>query len=85
MPVVIATDYLLEGRGSIPGKGKGFIYSTSSRPALKFTQPPIQRVPGTLSSGVKRSEHEADRSPPSSAKVKSGGAIPPHTPHIFVA
>jgi hypothetical protein len=28
-------------------------------------------------SGVKRQEHEADHSPPSSVVVKSGGAIPP--------
>jgi hypothetical protein len=36
---------------------------------------------GALSPGVKRSGHEADNSPPSSAEVKNGGAIPslPHT------
>jgi hypothetical protein len=41
------------------------------------TQPPIQRVPGPLSPGVKMPVREADHSPPSSAEVKNGGAIPP--------
>jgi hypothetical protein len=30
-----------------------------------------------ISLGIKWSEHEADRSPQSSAEVKNGGAIPP--------
>jgi hypothetical protein len=38
--------------------------------ALGPTQPPIQRVPGALSMGVKRPGREADHSPPSSAEVK---------------
>jgi hypothetical protein len=32
---------------------------------------------GGFSLGVKRPGHEADHSPPSSAEVKNGGAIPP--------
>jgi hypothetical protein len=38
-------------------------------------------VPGALSLGVKRLGQEADHSPPSSAEVNNGGAIPqlPHT------
>jgi hypothetical protein len=31
---------------------------------------------------VKRPEREADHSPPSSAEVKNGGAIPP-LPHMY--
>jgi hypothetical protein len=46
-----------------------------SGPALGPTQPPIQWVPV-----VKRQECEADHSPPSSAEVKNGGALPP-LPH----
>jgi hypothetical protein len=42
----------------------------SFRPALGPIQPPIQRVPGALSSVVKRSGREADHSPPTSAEVK---------------
>jgi hypothetical protein len=40
------------GRSSSPGRVKNFHFSTSSRPALGPTQPPIQRVPGALSPGV---------------------------------
>jgi hypothetical protein len=36
---------------------------------------------GASSPGVMRHEREADRSPPSSAEVKKGGAISPH-PHM---
>jgi hypothetical protein len=36
-----------------------------------------QWVLGTVSLGLKQQEHEADQSPPSIAKVKNGGAIPP--------
>jgi hypothetical protein len=43
------------GRGSIPGRSKGFFPLASvSRPALRPTQPPVQWVPGVLSPGVKR-------------------------------
>jgi hypothetical protein len=47
-----------------------FIISRRSWTALGPTQPPIQWVPGVLSLGVKRSEREANHSPPSSAEVK---------------
>jgi hypothetical protein len=56
-------------------------YFTVSTPALEPTQPPIQRVPGALSPGVKRLGDEAGHSPPCIAKVKNGGAIPP-LPHM---
>jgi hypothetical protein len=45
-------------------------------PVLVPIQPRIQWVPGALSLVVKRSEHEADHSPSSSAEVKNGGAVP---------
>jgi hypothetical protein len=41
------------------------------------TQTSIQWLPGAISPRVKRPEHEADHSPPSSAEVKNGRAIPP--------
>jgi hypothetical protein len=37
-----------------------FLFSTTSRPVLGPTQPPIQCVPGALSPGVKRSGLEAE-------------------------
>jgi hypothetical protein len=52
-----------------------FLYSTSSRPALGSTQPPIQWTLGALSPGLKLPVREADHSAPSSAEVKNGGAI----------
>jgi hypothetical protein len=55
---------------------KSFLFSRVSRPAaLEPTQPPIK--PGTNSPVLKRQGYEADHSPPSSAEVNSGGAIPP--------
>jgi hypothetical protein len=58
------------GRSSSPGRVNNFLLSTSSRPALGPTQPPIQGVPGSLSPEVKRPGHEADHSPPTSAEVE---------------
>jgi hypothetical protein len=40
-PVGIATSYGLEGRGSNPGRGKIFLFSTASRPFLRPIEPPI--------------------------------------------
>jgi hypothetical protein len=51
------------------------LYSTESRPVLGPAEPPIQRVPGPLSPGVKWTGHEADYSSPSSTEVKNGGDI----------
>jgi hypothetical protein len=48
-----------------------FIFTTESRPNMEPTQPPIQRVPGALSLGVKRPGREADHSPPSTAEFKN--------------
>jgi hypothetical protein len=49
---------------------KNFLFSKSSKPALRSTQPPIQWVPGALSPGVKQAGYEVDHSPPISAEVK---------------
>jgi hypothetical protein len=54
-----------------------FLFSTASRPTLRSTQPPIQWVPGALSTGVKRQRREADHSPPFNGEVKEGGVIAP--------
>jgi hypothetical protein len=55
---------------------------TASRLDVEATQPTIRLVPGGLSPGVKRCGREADYSPPSSAEVKNGGAVPA-LPHMF--
>jgi hypothetical protein len=57
-----------------------FLYSMASRLALGRTQPPVQQVLGALSSRVKQLGREDDHSPPSSAEIKNGEAMPP-VPH----
>jgi hypothetical protein len=47
--VSVVSEYGLDNRGSIPGKGR----TSASRPALGPAQPPIQWVPGNFSAGVK--------------------------------
>jgi hypothetical protein len=86
--VGIATSY---GAGrqsdlsSSPGRGKIFRLSTSFRPVLGPTQPPLQRVPGALSAGVKLSEREAENSPPTSAEVKNTWVYTSTPPYVFMA
>jgi hypothetical protein len=48
-----------------------FLFTTMSISALGPTQSPIQWVLGALSLRVRQPGHEADHSPPSSAKVKN--------------
>jgi hypothetical protein len=84
----IPTGYGLEelrGRSSSPARVKNFLFSTLSRSALGFTQPPIQRVPGALSPGVKRPGREADHSPPASAEVKKMWVYTFTPPYVYMA
>jgi hypothetical protein len=74
----------LRGRCSSPGRVKNFFFSTSSRPTLGLTQPPIQWVPGALSPGIKRLGREADHSPPISAEVKKTWLYTAISPHVFM-
>jgi hypothetical protein len=62
-----------------------FFFTTVSRMALGSTQPPIQWIPGALSLGVKQLGHEADHSPPSSAKVNNSWSYTSTPQYIFVA
>jgi hypothetical protein len=77
--VGMATGYELDGRGCNPAGARDFFYPTACRPALEPTQHPIQWLPGALPE-IKRPAREAHHSPPSSAEVKNGGAVPslPH-------
>jgi len=68
------TGYGLENQGSgvqFPVGMGIFLFSTVSKLDLGPTQPPIQWVLEALSGGLKQPVHEADHSPPSSAKVKN--------------
>jgi hypothetical protein len=69
-------------RGFDSRRGLGiFLFTTAFRMALGPTQPPIQRVPGALSLGVKRPGREADHhSPPSRAKFKEWVVLYLHSP-----
>jgi hypothetical protein len=69
------------GLSSSPDMVKNFLFSTSSRPALGSTQPPIKRVPETLSAGVKGPAREADHLQLVPRSRKCGSIHPlPHTP-----
>jgi hypothetical protein len=61
------------------------VFSTSSRPALESTQPPIQWVPGALSPGVKRPVRVADHLPPTSAEVKKTCVYTSTPPYAFMS
>jgi hypothetical protein len=83
----IATTYGLEGREvgvRVLGGGKIFLLSTSSRPVLGPTQPPIQWVPGALFLVVRRAGREADHSPPTSAEVKNMWIYASAPPYVFI-
>jgi hypothetical protein len=72
--VGIGLGYGLDDRGLGFDSRRGLgicLFTTTSRTALRPTQPPIQWVPGVLSLGVKRPGREAKHWPPSSAEVKN--------------
>jgi hypothetical protein len=56
---------------SIPSRSNTVLFSEMSTHGLEPTQPPIQWVTGVHSLGTKRSEREADDSPPPTDKVKN--------------
>ena len=65
--VSIVTRYGLDGPGIESQRGRDFPHP--SRPAMRPTQPPIQRIPG-LFPGVKRPGRGVSYPPPSRAEVK---------------
>jgi hypothetical protein len=83
--VGLTTGYGLENRGvGVLELVGSKIFSTSSRPALGSTQPPIQWVPGPLSPRVKQPGREADHSPPTSAEVKKMWIYTFTSPYAFM-
>jgi hypothetical protein len=78
-----ATGYGPDGR--VPDRVKIFIFSTSSRPVLGPTQPPIRWVPGASSPPrVKRPGHETDHSSPTSVEVKNRWIYTFSPPYAFM-
>jgi hypothetical protein len=63
-----------------------FFIATASIPVLGPTQPPIQWVPGALTSGVNRPGCEVDHSTPSNAEVNAWSytSTPPVLLHVVV-
>jgi hypothetical protein len=67
------TGYGLDDRGvgvRVLVEGKNFLPSTSPRPSLGPTEPPIKWVLWVLYPGVNRQRREADHSSPTSAEIK---------------
>jgi hypothetical protein len=86
--VGIATGCGLDDRGvGVPSPSgiKNFLFSTSSRPGLGPTQPPIQWVPGALSPGVKPPGHEANHSPTASVEDKKMWIYTSTPPYALMA
>jgi hypothetical protein len=83
------TDWLRAGRpsswSSRPGRFKNFIFSTSSRPAMRSNQFPIQWVPGVLFPRVKRPGREDDHSPPASIEINKMWNYTSIPPYSFMA
>jgi hypothetical protein len=79
--IVIALGYGLDDRGFESRQGLGiFLLTTSSRPALRPTQFPIQWVPAVFSLGVKLLLREAVHPSPSGAAVKECMELYLHSP-----
>jgi len=62
-----------------------FLFATTSRLDLQPTQSPIQRVPGAITSGTKRSGREADLSPSPIAEVMSAWSYTFLPQNVFMA
>jgi hypothetical protein len=72
------------GLTRLPAGRPGFVFRQVQETFLHNVQTssgahpaPVQWVPGSLSSAVKRQGRKTDYSPPSDAKVMNDGAIPP--------
>jgi hypothetical protein len=77
--VGIVTGYGLDGPGSISGNARfSLLHSLKTDSGA---HPVCGMGTGGSFPGVKRQEHEAEHSSPSSVEVKTGGAVPP-IPHM---
>jgi hypothetical protein len=72
--------------GYVDGIIKYFhVYVLHTYANILLSRPPIQRVPGTLSSGAKRQGREADYSSPVSVDVKKIWIYTSTLPNAFMA
>jgi len=71
----IMTMLQLDDRGSIPGRDDEGCFYFRHR---------VQTSSGTLSTGVKRSEREADHTPPSSAEAKNAWSYTSISSYVFI-
>jgi len=62
-----------------------FLFITMSKPALRPTQPPVQRVPGVLSLGIKQLGHEGDHLSSCSAEVENVWSYTSTHPYVCMA
>jgi hypothetical protein len=73
------------GRSSSPSRGKNFLFSMSFRQVLDPTQPPIQWVPGVITSVAKQSGRVASHLPLTRAHVKKTWNYTSTPPYAFMA
>jgi hypothetical protein len=76
---------MIEGSEFESQQGQEFFLLHVVQPALGPTQPPIQRVPGELSPGVKRLGPEGDHSLLTSAEFKKMWIYTSTPPCAFMA
>jgi hypothetical protein len=68
-----------------PGGVNNFLFSISSRPALRSTQAPLHWGPEALSPGLKLPGREVDHSPQTIAEVKQMWIYTSAPPYAFMA
>jgi hypothetical protein len=84
--IILEPGYGLDDRGFESWQGLGiFLFTITSRTALRPSQPPIQWVPGDLSLRVKWPEGKTDHSPPSSAEVKNAWRYTSTPQYVFMS
>jgi hypothetical protein len=62
-----------------------FRFAIEFRPALGPTHPPIERVSGVISPGIKWPGREADHSPPFCVEVKNAWIYISTPPYVFMS
>jgi len=79
------TDYELDDRGFESWQRLRIFPFTTFSPALGPTQPPIQRLTGALSLGVKLPGCEVDHSLPSCSEIRNAWGYTSTLPYVFTS